>query len=53
MRRRVFIAGLGGLAALAVVRLGTRAQQGDRVRRVGDAPRPTVNRLLTTFAGSA
>jgi putative ABC transport system substrate-binding protein len=32
MRRREFIAGLGSAAALSVV---ARAQQGDRVRRIG------------------
>jgi hypothetical protein len=48
MRRREFIAGLGGSAAWPVV---GRAQQGDRVRRIGvlmtgDEIDPASKRLL-------
>ena len=51
MRRREFIAGLGGVAALPVA---ARAQQYDRVRRIGmlwpyAEGDPEANAWLTTF----
>ena len=51
MRRREFIAGLGGTAGWP---LNARAQQADRVRRIGvllpgDENDPTYERIVSTF----